>query len=72
MQLIIAVCKFAPDARIVTVHMESMGILKITGDSLRNVADKHHVGPDYPLIPHDGDGLKFWFLQAWSYRLRGT
>jgi len=69
LQLIIAVCKFAPDARIDLVYMESMDI---TGDSLRNVGDKHHVSPDRHLIPHDGDGLKFWFLQAWSYRLRGT
>jgi len=56
LQLIIAVCKFAPDARIVTVHMESMDI---TGDSLRNVGDKHHVSPDRHLIPNDGYGLEF-------------
>ena len=59
MQLFIAVCKFAPDARIVAVYMESIDILKITGDSLRNVADKHHIGPDQPLIPQDGDVLEF-------------
>ncbi len=52
-------CKFAPEARIDLVYMESMDILKITGDSLRNVADKHHVGPDQLLIPHDGDVLEF-------------
>ena len=55
----LALCKFAPDAKIVAVHMESMDIFKITRDSLRNVADKHHISADHLLIPLDGDVLEF-------------
>lgn len=53
------VCKFAPDAKVLAIHMESLDHYKITRSDLRNLADKNHVSSEQLLIPLDGEVLEF-------------
>jgi len=53
----ISTCKFAPEAKVVAVHMESLDHYKITRADLRKLADRENISPDRLLIPQDGEEM---------------
>jgi L-ascorbate metabolism protein UlaG (beta-lactamase superfamily) len=55
----IAVCKTAPNARVVAVHLESLDHCPVTREGLRTLAEKAGISPDHLLIPTDGETLRF-------------
>ena len=52
-------CKFAPEAKVVAIHMESLDHFKISRADLRSLADREGIGPGDLLIPDDGEVLEF-------------
>lgn len=55
----VSACKFAPDAKVVAVHMESLDHYKITRESLRKLAEREGVSSERLLIPKDGEEIVF-------------
>src|SRR5574341_395563 len=53
----IAVCRHAPDARIVAIHLEALDHCKTTRADLRSSADRYGIERQQLLIPHDGETL---------------
>jgi L-ascorbate metabolism protein UlaG (beta-lactamase superfamily) len=53
----IGVCKFAPKARVVAVHMEALDHCKLSRADLRAYAEKNGVKAEQLLIPADGETL---------------
>ena len=55
----IEVCKFAPEAKVIAVHMESLDHYKTTREGLRKTAEMNNVNPENLLIPLDGEVMEF-------------
>lgn len=55
----VEVCKFAPESKVVAVHMESLDHFKISRADLRNLADREGISAENLLIPSDGEVLEF-------------
>ena len=53
----IAVCREAPEATVIAVHMESLDHGTVTRTDLRMVADHAFIQPDQLRIPADGDRI---------------
>lgn len=51
----VTLCKAAPDATVVAIHMEALDHCKTTRAYLRALADKEGISPERLLIPDDGD-----------------
>ena len=52
---VIAVCKAAPNAKVIAVHMESCDHCVLTRDALRKAADEAGISKEQLLIPADGE-----------------
>ena len=55
----IAVCRAAPDATVVAVHLEALDHCPVTRDALRSLAEKKGITHEQLRIPADGDLLVF-------------
>ena len=53
------VCKFAPEAKVIAIHMESLDHFKISRADLRSLADREGINPENLLIPADGEQMEF-------------
>ncbi len=53
----VALAAWAPDARIVAVHLESLDHCGVTRKSLREKADAHAISREWLMIPADGKAL---------------
>lgn len=53
----ISVCRAAPQATVITVHMESLDHGTVSRADLRKMADNANIQPDQLLIPADGDRI---------------
>ncbi len=51
----IALCKAAPYARVIAIHMEALDHATVTRDALRHFADKQGITDQQLLIPKDGE-----------------
>ncbi len=54
---VIEVCKAAPNAKVIAIHMESCDHCTVTRKSLREAADAAGVSPEQLLIPKDGEEI---------------
>lgn len=54
----IALCRAAPEATVVAVHMEALDHATVSRADLREAADTAGIGPSRLLIPADGDVIK--------------
>ena len=54
---VIEVCKAAPNAKVIAIHMESCDHCTVTRKSLRETADAAGVSPEQLLIPKDGEEI---------------
>ena len=54
---VIEVCKAAPDAKVIAIHMESCDHCTVTRQSLREAADAAGVSPEQLFIPKDGEEI---------------
>ena len=52
---VIRVCKAAPEAKVIAVHMECCDHCVVTRDSLRKAADAAGISPEQLIIPKDGE-----------------
>ncbi|NNG00820.1 MAG: MBL fold metallo-hydrolase [Desulfobacteraceae bacterium] len=57
--MVVTLCKHAPDTRVVAVHMEALDHATITREQLRRTAERQGVSSRQLLIPDDGDTLVF-------------
>jgi len=55
----IDVCKFAPNSKVIAIHMESLDHLNVSRDVLRNLANKEGISTERLLIPNDGEVMGF-------------
>ena len=55
----IQVCRAAPQAAVVAIHLEALDHGTISRSSLRSAADRAGIKPDRLLIPDDGETLSF-------------
>ncbi len=55
----VAVCKAAPWARVVAIHMEALDHATITRKALRRCAEAQGIGDEQLIIPRDGEVLTF-------------
>jgi len=55
----VSVCKYAPEAKVIAIHMESLDHYKISRADLRNLADKEGISAESLLIPADGQEMEF-------------
>jgi L-ascorbate metabolism protein UlaG (beta-lactamase superfamily) len=55
----VAICKLAPQATVIAVHMESLDHGTISRQNLRQLADDSGLRPEQLLIPADGQTLSF-------------
>ncbi len=55
----IALCRLAPQSRIIAVHMDSLDHGTVTRRSLREYAEKNFITEEQLLIPEDGEILNF-------------
>lgn len=55
----IEVCKTAPDATVVAVHLEALDHGTITRADVRTLANENHISDTRLMIPEDGDTLIF-------------
>jgi L-ascorbate metabolism protein UlaG (beta-lactamase superfamily) len=55
----VAVCRAAPDSRIIAVHMEALDHATVSRDELRNYASLQGITANRLLIPADGEALEF-------------
>lgn len=53
----VAVCRHAPDARVVAIHLEALDHCPVTRTGLRAYADRYGIEAKQLLIPADGDTL---------------
>ncbi len=58
-QQTIEVCKIAPNAIVVAIHLEALDHGTVTRDDVRNLADEHNISNDKLLIPADGGTITF-------------
>jgi hypothetical protein len=55
----IAVCRLAPQSKVVAIHMEALDHGTVSRAELRDYAEKHGVSGDQLIIPLDGEFIKF-------------
>ncbi|MEE9252680.1 MAG: MBL fold metallo-hydrolase [Thermodesulfobacteriota bacterium] len=55
----IAVCREAPEATVVAIHMEAVDHATVTRAGLREAAEEAGITPEQLLIPQDGETLEF-------------
>ena len=55
----VSVCKYAPEAKVVAIHMESLDHYKITRADLRKLAEREGISTERLLIPEDGEKMEF-------------
>jgi len=55
----IKVCRAAPDAVVVAIHMEALDHATISRSDLRAFANKEDINPTQLLIPSDGETIQF-------------
>lgn len=53
----VAVCRHAPDARVVAIHLEALDHCKITRADLLSAAERYGIEGQQLLIPQDGETL---------------
>lgn len=53
------VCRLAPQARVIAIHMEALDHATVTRKDLRAMAEKMGIPDNQLLIPEDGDILEF-------------
>ncbi len=58
----VAVCKAAPTAVVVAVHLDSLDHGTVSRADLRTVADRQGIGPDRLRIPADGEVVSDWAI----------
>ncbi len=58
-QQTIEVCKTAPDAIVVAIHLEALDHGTVTRDDVRKLANEQNIPNDRLLIPEDGDAITF-------------
>ena len=56
---VIELCKYAPEAKVIAVHMECCDHCTVTRQQLREMADAEGIGPDRLYIPADFEQLEF-------------
>ncbi len=55
----VALCRAAPDARVVAIHLEALDHCLVARADLRAFADRYGIEPRQLLIPADGETLAF-------------
>jgi L-ascorbate metabolism protein UlaG (beta-lactamase superfamily) len=55
----LTVCRSAPEARVVAIHLEALDHCPVTRAGLRALAEKEGISPERLFIPSDGETLLF-------------
>jgi L-ascorbate metabolism protein UlaG (beta-lactamase superfamily) len=53
----VAVCRAAPQSKVVAIHMEALDHTTVDRAALRKYADAQGIGPEQLLIPADGEKI---------------
>jgi L-ascorbate metabolism protein UlaG (beta-lactamase superfamily) len=55
----LAVCRAAPNSKVIATHMEALDHATVTREALRKFAEANGIGPEKLLIPSDGEKITF-------------
>ena len=68
----IELCKYAPDSKVIAIHMESLDHYKISRADLRSLAEREGISQDRFMIPADGEFISILSFRLLFYKLHSS